>query len=60
VKTCDRCQQPIRAGEAYDTIIPESMSAARPTDYRHQGGCWTEPPVMLTPENPRPRPRPRR
>jgi hypothetical protein len=52
---CDRCQQPIRAGEAYDTIIPESMSAARPTDYRHQGGCWTEPPVMLTPENPRSR-----
>jgi hypothetical protein len=43
MKICARCQQPIRPGEGRHTIIPNSLSAARPTEYLHKRRCWREP-----------------
>lgn len=66
MRICDRCQKPIDALDAYHEIIPESMSAARPTSYVHKRRCLRdttqpalEPPVMPTPQDPRSRPRSR-
>lgn len=63
MKICERCQKPLTAGDAYHEIIPESMSAARPTTYVHKWRCQrisSQPPpepIVLTPRNPRSRPR---
>ncbi|MFM9629345.1 hypothetical protein ACKI10_17180 [Streptomyces galilaeus] len=43
MKICCRCQEPIRPGEGYDTVVPDSMSAARPADYQHKGPCRPQP-----------------
>ncbi|MER6955995.1 hypothetical protein [Streptomyces sp. NPDC000618] len=39
VKRCERCGQPIRSDERYTTVIPDSMSAARPSTYTHAWDC---------------------
>jgi hypothetical protein len=44
---CARCGKPIQPGEPYETVIPDSMSGARPTVYYHQ-----------TPRQPKPAPIP--
>lgn len=36
---CERCGEPIRSGEKYTKVIPESMSGARPTTYMHAWDC---------------------
>lgn len=47
---CDRCGLPIKLGEPYDTIIPDSMSAARPTSYIHKWDC-TRPRTVVIPRS---------
>lgn len=37
--TCDRCHEPIRPGEAYDTEIPHSASGAAPSVRLHRDPC---------------------
>lgn len=36
---CDRCGQPIRPGQKYDVIVPDSMSGARPNVHVHRSWC---------------------
>lgn len=48
MKFCDRCSEPIRPGEGYDTIVPDSMSGARPNMYFHRWDC-TRPRTVLIP-----------
>lgn len=46
MRTCDRCGQPIRPSEGYHTVIPDSMSGARPTTHIHVR--WCKPPTTQT------------
>ncbi|MFG2277501.1 hypothetical protein ACGFNQ_02285 [Streptomyces asoensis] len=47
MKICDRCGKPIMRGEGYDTIVPDSMSGARPNTYVHQWDCMRPRAVFL-------------
>jgi hypothetical protein len=45
---CARCDQPIRPGQKYDTIVPDSMSGARPTLHVHRYGCERQQPAPIS------------
>ncbi len=36
---CAPCGNAIRPNEGYRTVIPESLSGARPTEYTHTKNC---------------------
>ncbi|NUS86365.1 MAG: hypothetical protein HOY75_27490 [Streptomyces sp.] len=37
--TCERCHQPIKPGESYDSHIPHSGNGAAPTVHFHKHAC---------------------